>query len=72
MPISEKLYTWQEFEAFAQVYPERLLELIDGRIVDKVTNEKHGKIASNISSQLARQYQNQHCCNHVQSDYASR
>jgi Uma2 family endonuclease len=48
MVISEKLYTWQEFEAHAELHPDRLLELIDGRIVDKVTNEKHGKLASNI------------------------
>ena len=52
MAISEKLYTWQEFEAIVQNYPDRLLELIDGRIAEKVTNEKHGKIASNILVQI--------------------
>lgn len=48
MVISEKLYTWQEFEAYAVDHPDALLELIDGRIVEKVTNELHGKIVGLI------------------------
>jgi Uma2 family endonuclease len=52
MTISEKLYTLSEFEALCDEQPERLLELIDGRIVEKVTNEKHGKIATNIAAEL--------------------
>src|SRR5688500_4310346 len=45
MVISDKLYTIDEFEAYAALYPNKLLELIDGRIVEKVTSEQHGKIA---------------------------
>lgn len=52
MAISEQLYTWQEFEAFATTHPDALLELIDGRMVEKVTNEKHGKISLNIGGEL--------------------
>jgi len=48
MVISDNLYTVDEFEAYAQQHPEQLLELIDGRIVEKVTSEEHGKIAGLI------------------------
>lgn len=48
MAISEQLYTWQEFEAFVTKHPDSLLELIDGRIVEKVTSELHGKIVGLI------------------------
>lgn len=52
MSISEKLYTIEDYEAFAEAHPEQLLELLNGRIVDKVTSEKHGKIVINIGSEL--------------------
>jgi Uma2 family endonuclease len=52
MTLGEKLYTWEEFEAYAESHPDALLELIDGRIVEKVTNEKHGKISINIGAEL--------------------
>lgn len=45
MAISEQVYTIAEFAAYAQQNPETLLELIDGRIVEKVTSEQHGKLA---------------------------
>jgi Uma2 family endonuclease len=52
MALSEKLYTWEEFEEYAETHPDALLELIDGRIVEKATNEKHGKISVNIGAGL--------------------
>ncbi|MDQ7025766.1 MAG: Uma2 family endonuclease [Anaerolineae bacterium] len=45
MVIADKLYTIDEFEAYAATQSEKLLELIDGRIVEKVISEEHGKIA---------------------------
>jgi Uma2 family endonuclease len=65
MAISEKLYNWEEFEAFAQSHPNALLELIDGRIVEKVTNEKHGKISLNIGAELRAWAK----CNKVKGHY---
>ncbi len=50
MGIREKLYTVEEFEAIADA-PEntdRLLELIDGELVEKVTTEEHGMITGNL------------------------
>src|SRR5215204_4057045 len=44
MVISDKLYTVDEFEAYAALYPDKLLELMDGRIVDKPISEYHGKL----------------------------
>jgi len=52
MVISEKIYTIEEYEAYAAAHPDQLLELIDGRIVEKVTSEEHGKIVINIGSEL--------------------
>ena len=52
MLISEQLFTIKEYEAFVATHPERLFELIDGRIVEKVTSEEHGKIVINIGSEL--------------------
>lgn len=52
MAISEKRYTLSEFEALSEQQPDRLLELVNGRIVEKVINEKHGKIATNIAAEL--------------------
>ena len=43
MVISDKTHKIEEFEAYAAAHPEQLLELIDGRIVEKVTSEEHGK-----------------------------
>ncbi|MCC6615126.1 MAG: Uma2 family endonuclease [Anaerolineae bacterium] len=50
----EKHYTVEEFEAIADA-PEnadRLLELIDGEIVEKVPTEEHGLLSSNIIGPL--------------------
>jgi len=50
MAIQPKLYTIQEFEAFIEL-PEnrdRLFELIDGEIIEKVPTREHGIIAGNI------------------------
>jgi len=50
MTIQERLYTVQEFEAFI-AQPEnsdRLFELIDGEIVEKMPTEEHSLIIGNI------------------------
>lgn len=52
MVIQDKLYTLTEFEAVLVQAPDALLELINGRIVEKVTSEEHGKIVINIGSEL--------------------
>lgn len=52
MVISERTYTITEFDTYAEQYPERLLELIDGRIVEKVVGLKHGKIVLKIGARL--------------------
>lgn len=54
MAIQPKLYTIQEFEAFIEL-PEnrnRLFELIDGEIVEKMPTEEHGAIALNIGTEF--------------------
>jgi hypothetical protein len=52
MVIFDKTYTLEEFNEFAAQYPEHLFELIDGRIVEKVTAEEQGSIAGNIVAEL--------------------
>ena len=52
MVIQDRLYTVDEFETYAQAHPDKILELIDGRIVEKVTSEEHGKIVINIGGEL--------------------
>lgn len=52
MVTGEKLYTVEEFIAFQQANPDTRLELIHGRIVEKVTSEEHGAIAGNIVAEL--------------------
>jgi Uma2 family endonuclease len=52
MLVSEKTYTIAEYEEYAAAYPDKLLELIDGRIVEKVTSEEHGYIVITIGSEL--------------------
>ncbi len=52
MAVDHKLYTVEEFEQIADS-PEnahRLLELIDGEIVEKMPNEEHGIVAMNIAA----------------------
>lgn len=68
MAISEKLYTWQEFEAFAHAHPDRLLELIDGRIVEKYTSELRGVIIANIGTELRQFVRNN---NSIKGHYAT-
>jgi Uma2 family endonuclease len=52
MVIQDKLYTVNEFETYAQAHPDKILELIDGRIVEKVTSERHGEITVIIASEI--------------------
>ncbi len=54
MVVRKKLYTVDEFEAFLAL-PEnrdRLFELIDGEIYEKMPTEQHGVIQVNIASPL--------------------
>lgn len=51
-PVERQLYSDDEFEAFLKL-PEnsdRLFELIDGEIVEKMTTELHGVIAALIAT----------------------
>jgi Uma2 family endonuclease len=52
MLLHEQTYTIDEFEAYANEHPELMLELIHGRIVEKVTSEEHGKIVINIGTAI--------------------
>jgi Uma2 family endonuclease len=52
MSIQQKLITLAEFETFTKAHPEGLFELINGEIVEKMTNEKHGQIAAIIVSEI--------------------
>jgi Uma2 family endonuclease len=54
MVLEQRVYTLEEFERIAEA-PEnadRLLELINGEIVEKVPTEKHGMIAGNMFGPL--------------------
>lgn len=54
MVVEQRLYTVEEFEQLADS-PEnrdRLLELIDGEMVEKVPTEKHGMTVGNIYGHL--------------------
>jgi Uma2 family endonuclease len=54
MTVQKKLYTVDEFEVFIAL-PEnrdRLFELIDGEIYEKMPTEEHGVIQVNIASPL--------------------
>ncbi|MBN8639919.1 MAG: Uma2 family endonuclease [Anaerolineae bacterium] len=54
MAVERKLYTVEEFEQFL-AQPEnhdRLFELIDGEIVEKMPTQEHGAIALNIGSEF--------------------
>ncbi|MBC7809856.1 MAG: Uma2 family endonuclease [Burkholderiales bacterium] len=50
MAVEERLYTVEEFEQIADSseYRDRLLELINGEIVEKVPTEKHGMVTGNV------------------------
>jgi Uma2 family endonuclease len=52
MLIDERTYSLEEYEAYVAAHPDELLELINGRIVEKVTSEEHGHIVINIGSAL--------------------
>jgi Uma2 family endonuclease len=52
MVITEKLYTTKEFHTYVAQHSDKLLELINGRIVEKVTTEEHGYIVINIGAEL--------------------
>src|SRR5258707_180424 len=55
MAVAEHLYTVEEFEALADSPDNagRLLELINGEIIEKMPTEEHGMSASNIHVPLA-------------------
>jgi len=52
--IQNQLYTVEQFEQFADSSEntDRLLELINGEVVEKVPTEEHGVITVNISSPI--------------------
>jgi Uma2 family endonuclease len=54
MAVQKKLYTIAEFEPFADSSEnrDRLLELVNGEIFEKMPTEEHGVIALNIGSAL--------------------
>jgi Uma2 family endonuclease len=52
MTIQEKLYTLEEYKAYAAAHPDQSFELIDGRIVEKVTRKEHSVIALRIGATL--------------------
>lgn len=54
MAISKpvQLKTIEDFETFLQEHPDRLYELINGEIVEKVPTEEHSLIAGNIFAEL--------------------
>jgi Uma2 family endonuclease len=55
MAIEKKLYTVEEFERFAErgENRDRLLELIQGEIFEKMPTEEHGVVAANIVAALS-------------------
>ena len=66
MVTADKIYTVEQFNTFAQQHPDKLLQLIHGRIVEKVTSEEHGSIGGNILAEL-RQWKRQ---NNIQGFYS--
>ena len=56
MVIRDKLYTLAEFDQLLAAHPERLLELINGRINEKVVGRKHGRVAARILKALVQWY----------------
>lgn len=52
MQISEEIYSYQAFRTYTQDYPDKLLELVHGRIVEKVTGQQHAIIALTIGTHL--------------------
>lgn len=47
-----QMEVFDEYEEYAAAHPNKLLELIDGKIVEKVTSEEHGNIIITIGSEL--------------------
>lgn len=52
MVVNQNLYTIEEYQDYADAHPDKLLELIDGRIVEKMTSEEHGLIVLKIGAAL--------------------
>lgn len=67
MVISDKRYTIAEFDAYSEQHPERLFELIDGRIIERVVGLKHGKIVLKIGSRLVTWVEK----NNIEGHYAT-
>jgi Uma2 family endonuclease len=66
MAVQKKLYTTDEFEAFIALpqHRERLFELIQGEIVEKVPTQLHGVIAAKTTIRLGG-FVEQHGLGHV-------
>ncbi len=52
MALADQKTTVEAFEAFINQHPDRLFELIEGEIVEKMPTEQHGTIALNIGSEI--------------------
>lgn len=67
MAIQKKLYSLEEFERFADSSEnrEKLLELIDGEIFEKMPTEEHGVVALNIGSAVKLHVKKNHLAGHV-------
>ncbi len=52
MVAPAKMYTTEDFTQFTAQHPDRLFQLIDGEIVEKVPTEEHGAIVSKIIARL--------------------
>ena len=56
MVIHEQSYTLQAFDQYIYQHPKALVELIDGRMREKVTGTAHGRAVANILYQLVAWY----------------
>jgi Uma2 family endonuclease len=72
MVISDQLYTLEEFETYVAAHPDLLLELIDGRIVEKVTSEEHGYLVLKIGTALLNWQQANHIKGHPSTESSHR
>lgn len=59
MTIANPPLTIEAFDAYQTQHPDRLLELIDGRIIEKVTGLEHGRIVLRIGARLLAWYESQ-------------
>lgn len=52
MALADQKTTIERFDGFLATHPDRLFQLIDGEIVEKVVTEEHGIIAVNIATEI--------------------